>query len=179
VLLSLPLAAQDLFPTETPLSPSPTASLTPAPTATGAPLAPAPVAPAPRTIPGLDPTIIQRADLDLHAVQLQIERIQTQRLANRAPLIQLPSTHALPPGELGAVPDPARRVGIDSWYSAAVDLPAQMYASVRVDVYEGPQGLGYVLIADLVQVGQRWHRRINIGPETRRSCDWQMIEAEP
>jgi hypothetical protein len=118
---------------------------------------------------------MQRADLDLHEIQLQIERIQTQRLANRATLIQLPSTHALPPGELGASPDPARRVGIDSWYSADIALPAQMYASVRVDIYEGPHGCGFVLVSYMEYYDRIWERQVNIGPELWRDQDWSLM----
>jgi len=183
LLALIPVArAQDQQPT-TPTAESlptytPYPTYTPWPTATAPVIAPDPAPPSPRSIDGLDNSLMERADLDLYTVQLQIERLQSQRVANRAELLQLPTTHALPPGELGAAPDPSRRVGLDSWYSAAIDLPLMMYASVRVDVYDGPQGVGYVLVATMVQRGEVWARRVNVGPETRRTRDWHLAPTD-
>lgn len=152
---------------------SPAASqngVTPVATSTPVAIAPAPAPPPPREIPGLDAKLLVAADQQVNDVLLQIERIQTARAAVNAPLLQLAATHRTPPQSLaGAAPDLRARVGIDSWWSAAVDLPAAMVTSVRVDVYDGPQGAGYVIIA---RAGA-FERRVNVGPELWREQDWR------
>jgi len=135
-----------------------------------APLAPVPGPPPPREIPGLDGKLLLAADQQVNEVLLQIERIQTARAAVGVPLLQLAATHRTPPQSLaGAAPDLRARVGIDSWWSADVDLPAAMVTSVRVDVYDGPHGSGYVIIA---RAGA-FERRVNVGPELWREQDWR------
>lgn len=187
-LLALPVAAQGIDPNATPqptYTPYPTQTpyptYTPYPTATVSPAAGPPPCPPPRDIPGLDNTIQALADAQIHMIQLQIERIQSVRLNRGSSLLQLPTTHARPPylqaaRVVGEPPDLSRRVGIDSWYSNEVNLPAYMVVSVRVDVYDGPQGVGYLLYAQTKQNGWTWERVINIGPEEWRAYDWRIAE---
>jgi len=149
---------------------------TPVPQATEKPVAPTPAPPLPRPWIGLDQRIMEQADLEIHQIQLQIERFQTARISTGADLVQLPTTHADPPSEIGAAPDPSRRSGIDSWYSAAIDLQPSMIVSVRIDIYSGPSGVGYILVAEMINDGRIWNREINIGPESYRGHDWQLME---
>jgi hypothetical protein len=49
-------------------------------------------------------------------------------------------------------------------------------ANVRVDVYCGPWGCGYVLIAETKFAGVLWHWAGNVGPEVDRTADWVRVE---
>lgn len=152
-------------------------------TPTTSPVVGDPQPPAPRDIPGLDQRIMSAADNQIHAIQLQIEIIQSDRLSRGMPLLQLASTHESPPrlvsaDDPGSVPDPSRRMGIDSWYSARIDLPSQMITAVQIHTYQGPNGWGYLIVANLDVNGQRWRREINIGPESWRGSDWVLWEPD-
>lgn len=62
----------------------------------------------------------------------------------------------------------------ESWAAAGVPLPAQVEASIRVDVYQGPGGWGYVICLTIrTAVAETWHRCFNVGPETWRTHTWQ------
>lgn len=169
-----PIATVTPYPTHTPYP-----TYTPYPSPTPARLAPPPAAPEPRDIPGLDPLIVAQADKEINDIYLQVSRLQSQRAAADAPLLQLPSTHAgIPPAALKLAPDPGRRVGLDSWYSNDVDLPEAMSVSVRVDVYQGPRGWGYVLVSVMEYSKVNWIRVTNIGPESWRDEDWEPWTAD-
>lgn len=45
-------------------------------------------------------------------------------------------------------------------------------ASVRIDVYSGPTGAGYVVVAETEFSGVLWQRAINVGPEKWREQSW-------
>jgi len=47
-----------------------------------------------------------------------------------------------------------------------------MPSLVRMDVYDGPQGKGYVVTVEAFRGTQRWRRSINVGPETYRGRAW-------
>ena len=177
-----PDATREPLPTYTPYptyTPAPT--YTPFPEATKLSIAPPPAAPAPRPVPGFSADTMAAIDRQLNDLQLQLERLQSARLARNAPLLQLPTTHAAPVDldrePRGQAPDLRRRVGIDSWYSAAVEAPELLLATVRVDVYQGPAGWGYVIVAETVHNGQRWIREINIGGESWREHDWTALSS--
>lgn len=180
--IAFPLLAQDGVGTPQPLpTQTPYPTHTPYPQATLMPVAPPPTPPAPRPIPGLDAEIMRQADEQINTVLLAIERLQSAREAAGAPLLQLPSTHVAPPAVdaraiRGTPPDLNRRIGINSWYSAAVEVPAEMLARVRVDVYDGPHGHGYVLVCEMAADGKNYIRQINIGPETWRGHDWELVD---
>ena len=60
----------------------------------------------------------------------------------------------------------------ETWIDARYLLPATMEIAVEVDVYDGPNGQGYVLVGS-VQLGTAiWRKAIGFGPEAR-SYDWQ------
>ena len=178
-----PAAGQDPIPTQV-LDPTPIPSLTPTPEATPIPAATAipvapPPAPIPRPIPGMDPIVLETIETPLYFVKLQLEVIQSQRLAWGGPLLQLAPTHEQPPDpNRPAVPDPSARVNIDSWYSAGLDLPDRMPIRIWVDVYQGPGGWGYVIQSEMTWGGQRWRRSENIGPESWRDRDWHYEPSE-
>lgn len=169
------------YPTQTPYPTAPPPGALPA-----LPTIPAaePILPPVKELPGVPYELIALADVQLHEIQLQLELLQSARLAGGGELLQLPSTHEKPPahssaGELELTPpDLTRRVGIDSWYSNQIKVPADMAASVRVDTYRGPAGAGYVLAAEMLVDGVRWQRAINIGPEAGRELPWTVVILE-
>lgn len=56
----------------------------------------------------------------------------------------------------------------------ATDLQA-FPANIRVDVYDGPSGLGYVIVLEAKFNGELWQRSINFGPERYRDTDWLRV----
>lgn len=53
-------------------------------------------------------------------------------------------------------------------------------ADIRVDVYDGPNGKGYIVTFEARFNGQLWQRAFNSGPEKYRDANWQVVtEAGP
>lgn len=87
-------------------------------------------------------------------------------------------THASPPADgTNIAPDKSRKPTdqAEDWNAVSVTLPSTMPLRVAVDVYAGPAGPGYVLMGELAIGNQVWRRAINVGPENRRSHDWQQV----
>lgn len=62
--------------------------------------------------------------------------------------------------------------GADLWTA----IGEQAYpANLHIDVYDGPSGLGYVLVVQAKFNGQLWQREINVGPEDYRNSDWTVV----
>jgi len=59
-----------------------------------------------------------------------------------------------------------------------VALPDVLEYTIRVDVYEGPSGAGYVLVVTALVDGVTWERDINVGPETYRDQPWFEVGAD-
>lgn len=53
-------------------------------------------------------------------------------------------------------------------------LPACTY-DFWVDVYDGPQGKGYVVNYETTRDGKKIVKRINVGAETHREQDWTEV----
>lgn len=54
----------------------------------------------------------------------------------------------------------------------------QMEMALRMDVYDGPAGVGYQATVFVTIVGQTWMRSAQVGPETWRTHGWQRADAE-
>jgi hypothetical protein len=48
-------------------------------------------------------------------------------------------------------------------------------ASLRLDVYDGPQGKGYTWIVEATHNGVIWRRSLHVGPETYRTEPWRIV----
>jgi hypothetical protein len=59
------------------------------------------------------------------------------------------------------------------WTSAA--LPYELAWSFSVNIYEGPDGQGYVLNVTTILDGHEYGLSANFGPETYRSQDWHEV----
>lgn len=51
-------------------------------------------------------------------------------------------------------------------------------ACVRVDVYDGPQGQGWVLTVEATHNGTTYRRSQNVGPESFRTQGWHEVLSE-
>lgn len=60
----------------------------------------------------------------------------------------------------------------ETWADIGAYLPDLMNVSLRVDVYESPEGHGYVVVAETMITETTWTRSINFGPETWRTATW-------
>jgi hypothetical protein len=47
---------------------------------------------------------------------------------------------------------------------------------IKVDVYEGPGGCGYVVRGAAIVSGVTYTRSTNVGPETDRTTDWAVVK---
>lgn len=90
------------------------------------------------------------------------------------------STHPIPP--VFGAPEPPI---LDShptdqaytWEDIGM-LFGPLQCSMRVDVYNGPDGHGYTLTTIVEISGDIWKRVINIGPETWRDSAWELYYLE-
>ena len=94
----------------------------------------------------------------------------------------------------GTIPDDGASVAADytrkptdqanRWadvFSGADALPASIPAQIRVDVYDGPLGKGWVLTVSGTKSGNLYTKAWNVGPETWRAHAWQSctLPCEP
>jgi hypothetical protein len=62
----------------------------------------------------------------------------------------------------------------ESWIDMYPELSTLVFpASMRIDVYDGPSGKGYVIKTRLCYVDTCYEKADNHGPETWRSSDWR------
>lgn len=89
------------------------------------------------------------------------------------------ATHEQVPEDGGEFEPDATRVPVGeetTWALLGVPLPAAMPLSVRVDVYSGPAGEGWILVGEVGVNSQIWRRCVGHGPELR-TADWQIVAA--
>ena len=58
--------------------------------------------------------------------------------------------------------------GVNNGVTLDVSLPV----SLQVDVYDGPNGQGYVVIGQVEEAGRIYQKSVNVGAETFREHDW-------
>lgn len=108
-----------------------------------------------------------------------VQSLQTSELSANGIHTQLPWTHKVAPADGVAVtPDNLAEVvdGGGRKYADLVDIAATpMRARLKIDVYNGASGKGYVVTIQLIENGQLWSRSINTGPESGRSKDWHEV----
>lgn len=108
-------------------------------------------------------TLDTRPDPEDAAAEAHFAKVQEQLQKDHSFPVQilrgrkLPSDAKVAPEELDKLdPPPA---GWDEW----------------VDVYEGPQGIGYVVNYEVQRAGKPFRKAINQGPETFRDQDWEEV----
>lgn len=178
-LLTLPLAALLLG-----LAQLPAALAAPAPSAAAAGVAQATVEPR-ATEPRGDstrPAPLVRTDID-QALTPHLQKLLDFQSAYsaRGVYYQTLESHTTPPADgqlvapdrLDARPtDQAEKLEV-FWGEAK--LAPELPYSFRVDVYDGPEGHGYVVTASAILAGELWQRSVNTGPETWRELAWHIV----
>lgn len=65
----------------------------------------------------------------------------------------------------------------DLW-SAVVIGQGKLPVRLRIDVYDGPSGRGYVITVEVIMAGRTYTRSINVGSERWRDVGWTELKAE-
>jgi hypothetical protein len=63
-----------------------------------------------------------------------------------------------------------------SWTELFPNVVDKLPADLRIDVYDGPDGMGYVIGLSYCVDGLCYVRSVNVGPESWRSTDWIAIK---
>ena len=66
-----------------------------------------------------------------------------------------------------------------SWNDIGVSLPVLMECGVEVHVYDGPNGIGYVLFGQAKSSGVKYIKSINVGNENYRDQNWITAKSAP
>lgn len=98
------------------------------------------------------------------------------------------TTHTTPPahetsGLNPTVPDRFDTHPTDQFEDWIATVPEWQFTalpcSFQVNVYDGPSGKGWVVIAAFTWNGVRWERHINIGPELHNERAWFEVQEDP
>lgn len=109
-----------------------------------------------------------------------IQNAQATYLANKGHYFQGLITHSasLPADGADATPDNTASAHptdqADKW-AAFIALPAAFPCALIVDVYDGPQGTGYVAKVIVSVAGVLYTRTVQVGLETWRVVPWQQF----
>lgn len=120
------------------------------------------------------------ADIEIENALPIIAIAENEYLQSTGRFFQGLPTHTIVPGEdnmATAETDTHPQDQISSWGDLGISpgsLPST--ASIRIDTYSGPQGNGYVVIAQTTIDGHTWQRTISVGPEEWRGSEWQIAE---
>lgn len=137
------------------------------------------------TLPPDEKTIRAAVDLALAEHLLKLQTFEASYKGDgRANYFQTLISHstipadgqATPPDKLAAGPTDQAEKLTDFWTDAQL-APALPYA-FRTDVYDGPEGAGYVLSAQVMIAGELWEQSVNVGPERWRESAWQVVVIE-
>ncbi len=66
----------------------------------------------------------------------------------------------------------------ETWNDESISLASTLPVRLRVDSYDGPQGLGYVIVGVVIEDTRIYRRSINVGPETYRTQTWTDVTLE-
>lgn len=78
-----------------------------------------------------------------------------------------------------SIPEDGERIApTDKTWTDLKILPADLPFQTRVTQYNGPDGVGWEISAEYVLNGARCRRIQNVGPETHRDRDWEVVVAE-
>lgn len=122
------------------------------------------------------------ADAHFAAIEETVYQSQSNWWRTYGEYFQGLPTHSRPPADgvlarpnnLGA--NPTDRPG-RNWLTFVADLGLLPY-SLAIDVYNGRRGQGYVVRLQVLERGQLWERRINVGPELPFSKGWELVTDE-
>lgn len=160
--------------TASPTPELPTETATPEPAATEPP---APLAPEVTVI--ATPLVLNTVDAHLAQLWPIAKNKQDNYFESHGHYFQGLITHTNIPNGLPAALDNALAHPTDqqdSWSTfLGAQLPATMIYAIKVDVYDGPAGEGWVATLYILIQGQVWSRAGAVGPEAaQRAYDWRV-----
>jgi len=125
-------------------------------------------------------TILATIDTRLAASMTLIETIQNDYFQEHGRYAQALFTHSTAPAdESEAAPDQLEQSPTDqdeTWNDLASGvMPATMLSRMKVDTYDGPSGKGYIVVLEKIINDDTYVRRINVGPESHHSQNWEKI----
>ena len=139
-------------------------------------------------IPTLPPLVTQSpnlvrgtVDTELSAHQPRLTTFQESYLAATGRYFQALASHSSAPADGNvAVPDrltagPTDQAETCAFMWQQLALAGALNYSTRVDVYDGPQGKGYLHTVSVILSGQLWERTLNTGPEAYREAAWHPV----
>ncbi len=89
------------------------------------------------------------------------------------------SHDAIPDGNLAPINQNATRPHYQQETLQSIidgaNIPAQIPNRFKVDWYEGPSGIGYVITIDVMACGKHMERSVNVGAETYRDAAWHEV----
>lgn len=129
------------------------------------------------------PPEIKNIDAEIEAVLPKLDLLEVEYMAWNGKYYQALESHSATPdadvkadiNRLTAKPTDQAESLAYFWADASKVLPTQMAWSFRIDTYDGPSGLGYVLTATTLIKGVAWERSLNRGGEKWRDADWYQV----
>ena len=126
----------------------------------------------------IPPGLKTLVDAEINAVAIQLPSLQDSYLNEKGRYFQCLLSPSTVPGDGGEQPhNPTVRPPhqLRDWDGVGITLPANAKASMRIDTYNGPEGRGYCIVAQ-VKVGVKTYIKcINTGPEVYRNQAWAEI----
>jgi len=130
-------------------------------------------------LPDVPVGIQNQIDTQMETLRDNLAAGQTAYLASNSKYWQGILFSAVPADGGVATPDKSKKPTdqSESWNDFGVIIPASPKCAMAVDVYDGPDGKGYVIRGHIKIAGQEWYRvRHAVGPETWREMDdWKEI----
>ena len=128
-----------------------------------------------------DKTLEGQLNTFIDTIQSNIDSRQTIYIGSKGKYFQGIATHpdaALPAD--GSTVTPTKTVKptdqAENWTDFGVTFSSKIPCAVSITYYNGPQGKGYVVHYKLLVGSEKWIRSVNVGPETRRTHDWQITK---
>jgi len=94
-------------------------------------------------------------------------------------------SHSAPPADgaliapdlLTSKPTDQAESFLDLWGAVIIDQ-GKVPVRLRIDVYDGPDGRGYVIVVETIMAGRTYTRSINTGGEAWREQDWIEVKVD-
>ncbi len=73
---------------------------------------------------------------------------------------------------------PSDQLQQPTWQELFPDVVTKLPADLAIDVYDGPQGMGYVIRLEYCVESICYRKIASVGPEQSRSSAWEELESE-
>ena len=115
-------------------------------------------------------------DTKIAAHLAAVEVAQREAFSADGKYVQLLESHTAAPA-IGKTASADRQVKPEGRTKgrAELKLVAPTEWSERIDIYEGPEGKGYVTTFTVLEGKKKWSKSVNVGPETWREAQWHEV----